>query len=75
MIKIWSEVPGARRREQLADVATIIWVVFWGRVVWLLYSFLASFADAGRSINEGGANLTQAGRDLGSVAGGAAARR
>ena len=65
MIKIWSEVPGARRREQLADVATIIWVVFWGRVVWLLYSFLSSFADAGRSINEGGANLTQAGRDLG----------
>jgi hypothetical protein len=65
MIKIWSELPGARGKELLADVATLIWVVFWGRAVWLLYSFLSSFADAGRSINEGGTNLTQAGRDLG----------
>ena len=65
MVKIWSELPGARRQEQLADVATIIWVVFWGRVAWLLYGSLASFAGAGRSIQEGGAGLSRAGSDLG----------
>lgn len=64
-MKIWSEVPGARLREQLADVATLVWVVFWGRAVWLLYSFLSGFASAGRTIGEGGTNLTEAGQDLG----------
>ena len=29
MIKIWSELRGARSKEQVADVATLIWVVFW----------------------------------------------
>jgi hypothetical protein len=65
MIKIWSELPRARWQEILADVATLIWVVFWGRFVWLLYELIAGFAGAGRTINEGGANLTQAGLDLG----------
>jgi hypothetical protein len=65
MVKIWSELPGARRQEQLADIATVIWVVFWGRLVWLLYELLASFAGAGRSIRDGGTGLTQAGQDLG----------
>jgi hypothetical protein len=65
MVKIWSELPGARRQEQFADIATIIWVLFWGRLVWLLYELLAGFAGAGRSIREGGAGLTQAGSDLG----------
>ncbi len=65
MIKIWSELPRARSREVLADVATLIWVVFWGRIVWLLYELIAGFAGAGRTINEGGTNLTQAGLDLG----------
>ncbi len=65
MVKIWSELPRARRQEQLADIATIVWVVFWGRLVWLLYELLASFAGAGRSIHDGGTGLTQAGIDLG----------
>ena len=30
MIKLWSELPGARSKELIADIATIIWVVFWG---------------------------------------------
>jgi len=64
MVKIWSELPGARRHEQLADIATILWVIFWGRLVWLLYELLASFAGAGRSIHEGGVGLTRAGIDL-----------
>jgi hypothetical protein len=65
MIKIWSELPAARLREQLADIATFVWVAFWGSVVLQLYQFLAGFAGAGRLIHEGGQNLTQGGRDLG----------
>ena len=65
MVKLWSELPAHRGKELLADIATLVWVVFWGRMVWLLYTFIAGFAEAGRTINEGGTNLTQAGRDLG----------
>jgi hypothetical protein len=65
MIKIWSELPAARLKEQLADVATFAWVAFWGSLVIQLYRFLAGFAGAGRLIHDGGQNLTQGGRDLG----------
>jgi|GEM_PF-4467739 len=44
MIKIWSELPVARAKEQVADVATLLWVLFWGSIVWRLFQFLASFA-------------------------------
>ena len=46
MIKLWSELPGARTKELVADVATIVWVVFWGNIVWQLFQFLSSFAEA-----------------------------
>jgi hypothetical protein len=65
MVKIWSELPAARLKEQLADIATFAWVAFWGSLVLQLYHFLAGFAGAGRLINESGQNLTQGGRDLG----------
>ena len=65
MIKIWSELPLARTREQIADVATLIWVVFWSVVVWRLFVFLSSFAEAGRSVQAGGRTMVQGGRDLG----------
>ena len=65
MIKIWSELPLARTREQLADVATLVWVVFWGSIVWQLFQFLAGFAEAGRMVRAGGDGLIQGGRDLG----------
>ena len=65
MIKIWSELPVARLKEQIADIATLIWVLFWGNIVWQLFQFLASFAEAGRAIKAGGANMTQGGKDLG----------
>jgi hypothetical protein len=65
MIKLWSELPRARSRELLADVATLIWVVFWGIVVWRLFEFLSSFAQAGRSVQAGGETMVQGGRDLG----------
>jgi len=65
MIKIWSELPIARTKEQVADLATLVWVVFWGSIVWQLFQFLAGFAEAGRTIRAGGDGLVQGGRDLG----------
>jgi hypothetical protein len=65
MIKIWSELRVARLKEQVADLATIVWVVFWGSIVWRLFVFLSSFAQAGRSIRDGGQTMIQGGRDLG----------
>ena len=65
MIKIWSELRVARVKEQVADLATLLWVVFWGNIVWQLFQFLAGFAEAGRTIRAGGQNMAQSGRDLG----------
>src|SRR5450759_5110814 len=65
MIKIWSELRVARVREQVADLATLVWLVFWGSIVWQLFQFLASFAPAGRTIRAGGETMVQSGRDLG----------
>ena len=64
MPKIWSELPGARLREILADVATAAWLWFWGGVVLGLYNLLAGFRTVGETIREGGANVTSAGLDL-----------
>jgi hypothetical protein len=65
MIKIWSEMRVARMKEQIADVATLIWVVFWGSIVWQLFQFLAGFAEAGRAVRAGGLTMVQSGVDLG----------
>jgi hypothetical protein len=65
MIKIWSELPVARTREQVADVATLIWVVFWGSIVVQLFQFLIGFAGVGRAVHEGGENMIQGGETLG----------
>ena len=65
MIKLWSELPAARTKELIADVATLLWVVFWGNIVWRLFEFLSSFAEAGRTVHGGGENMIQGGRDLG----------
>lgn len=65
MIKIWSEMPVARLKEQVADLATLVWVVFWGNLVWQLFQLLAGFAQAGRTIHSGGQAMIQSGRDLG----------
>ncbi len=65
MIKLWSELPGARSKELVADIATVVWVLFWGSVVWRLFVFLSGFAEAGRSVHNGGEGMVQGGRDLG----------
>jgi hypothetical protein len=65
MIKIWSELPMSRAREQVADLATLFWLVFWGSIVWQLFQFLVGFAGVGRVVHEGGENMIQGGRSLG----------
>lgn len=65
MIKIWSELPGARVKEQIADLATLLWLIFWGNIIWQLFQFLAGFAQAGRTIRDGGENMIRSGADLG----------
>jgi hypothetical protein len=65
MVKIWSELPVARLREQVADLATLVWVVFWGNIARELFQFLAGYAEAGRTIRSGGETMVQSGRDLG----------
>ena len=65
MIKLWSELPLSRTREQIADVATLLWVLFWGNIVWQLFQFLVSFAGVGRFVHEGGENMIEGGRTLG----------
>jgi hypothetical protein len=65
MVKIWSELPGARIKEQVADLATLIWVAFWGSAVWRLFALLSSFAEAGRLVRQGGEGMAERGRELG----------
>lgn len=65
MIKLWSELPVARMKEQIADLLTLLWVVFWGNIVWQLFQFLVAFAQAGRTIRDGGQAMIRGGRDLG----------
>ena len=64
MIKIWSELPVARAKEQVADVATVLWVLLWGSIALRLFQFLVGFAEAGRTIRSGGEQMIQSGRDL-----------
>jgi hypothetical protein len=65
MIRIWSELPGARLKELVADVATTAWVVLWGSIALQLYELLAGFAEAGRIIRSGGETMIDSGRSLG----------
>lgn len=65
MIKLWSELPSARLKEVVADVATLVWVLFWGNIVWQLFRLLAVFAEGGRVMRSGGQTMVQSGRDLG----------
>lgn len=62
---LWSERPGARIRQIVADVATLIWVAFWISVGVSLYAFLAQLAGAGRFMSDSGAGLRGLGERLG----------
>jgi hypothetical protein len=65
MLKFWSEVPAARTREVVADVATWAWVALWVVVGSRIHDAISSFAEAGRVLQGGGRNIQGAGASLG----------
>jgi hypothetical protein len=67
MVRLWSEVRGGRAKEQLADVATLAWLALWGVVASSVYTLVAAFAEAGRTLRGGGETMVQGGRDLGAA--------
>ena len=66
-MQIWSERPGARAREIVADVLTLGWVVVWATIGIRLYGFLANLAGAGRLVRDGGSGITNAGVQVGAA--------
>lgn len=70
MLKFWSEVPSARLRELVADVATWAWVALWVAVASRVHATISGFAEAGRAISRGGANIEAAGVQLGDAVSG-----
>jgi hypothetical protein len=70
MLRLWSEVPGARIRELAADIGSILWTALWVMASRRLYETLAAFAGTGRFIRSGGINLQAAGRQIGDALGG-----
>ncbi|MEO8251428.1 MAG: hypothetical protein ABI578_03020 [Chloroflexota bacterium] len=69
-MKLWSEVPSARALELVADITTWSWVGLWSFIAFRLYATLAGFAEAGRAIGRGGANIQAAGGQVGDSLGG-----
>jgi len=65
MPRFWSETRESRTREVVADVATWAWVSLWAVLAYRLYATLASYAEAGRVLQRGGANLQAVGGALG----------
>lgn len=66
-MQIWSERPGARAREIVADVLTVGWVVVWATIGIRIYGFLAHLAGAGRLVRDGGSGITNAGEQVGAA--------
>ena len=64
---VWSERPGSRARELLADITTLLWLTIWISLGIRLYGFLANLAGAGRLVREGGLGITGAGESIGSA--------
>ena len=65
MFKFYSEIPGARLREMLADLSTWAWVALWTVVGVRIHDAISGFAEAGRVLRGGGDNIEAAGAQLG----------
>ena len=65
MLKFSSEIPTARAREMVADVATWAWVALWVVIGARVHDTLSAFAEAGRVLQDGGQNIQGAGATLG----------
>ena len=66
MVRIWSELPGARLKEQVADLGTVAVARCSGAASrGSSTSSLAAFAEAGRIVRSGGETMIDSGRSLG----------
>lgn len=65
MYKFYSETAAARMREIVADVSTWIWVAFWAVIGSRVNDAVSQFAEAGRVLQGGGANIERAGTTVG----------
>lgn len=70
MLKFYSELPTARARELVADIATWAWVALWAVIGVRVHDAISGFAAAGRVLQGGGQNLQGAGARLGDALGG-----
>ena len=61
---IWSQRRGPRIKEQLADVATVLWLALWISIGVRIYGTLANLANAGQLIQDGGTRLGDAGSSV-----------
>ena len=66
MLTFWSETPGRRRREVVADIATWAWVATWSVIAFRIHAAIAGFAEAGHALERGGAAIRDAGTQVGS---------
>lgn len=70
MLKFWSEVPSARAREVVTDLATWVWVALWVAIGARIHDTISMFAGAGRALQGGGRSIQGAGTSLGDALGG-----
>ncbi len=70
MLKFWSEVPSARVREVVTDLATWAWVALWVAIGARIHDTISMFAQAGRALQGGGRSIQGAGTSLGDALGG-----
>lgn len=70
MLKFWSEVPSARAREVVTDLATWAWVALWVVIGARIHDTISMFAEAGRALQGGGRSIQGAGTSLGDALGG-----
>lgn len=67
MPKLWSELPGARAKEAIADAATTVWMIFWIAVGLRLFEYLSPSTALGRTVRSAGVRLESAGEHIGEV--------
>jgi hypothetical protein len=65
----YSEASRMRAREVVSDVATWLWVALWTVIGARIHDAISGFSQAGRVLQDGGANLQAAGADLGDALG------
>ena len=65
MVTFWSETPGRRRREVVADVTTWAWVALWSVIAFRIHNAIADYAEVGRALERGGTAIGNAGAQVG----------